>query len=106
MGFYPRGEASGNKTDKGSSNSSTVLSRKLHRPDTLLFSCGATVLVGEDKVSIILRQLLFDMCIAKSGHIQAFLVSILRRVSAGRGSHSQSQGFCEVRQWRLFSTAV
>lgn len=49
MGLYPRGEASGNKTDKGSSNSSTVLSRKRHRPDTLLFSCGATVLVGEDK---------------------------------------------------------
>ena len=66
MGFYPRGEASGNKTDKGSSNSSSVLSRKLHRPDTLLFSGGANVLVGEDKVSIILRQLLLNVRIAKS----------------------------------------
>ena len=51
--YYLRFEYSGNKTEKRSSNPSGVLSRKLDRPDMLLISGGATVLVGEDKVSII-----------------------------------------------------
>ena len=48
---------SGNKTGKRSSNPSGVLSRKLDRPDMLLFSGGATVLVGEAKVSMNVWQL-------------------------------------------------
>ena len=55
--YYLRFEYSGNKTEKRSSNPSGLLSRKLDRPDMLLISGGATVLVGEDKVSIIVWQL-------------------------------------------------
>ncbi len=55
---YLRVEPSGNMTEDRSSNPSSVLSQKLDMPDMLLISGGATVLVGEDKVSIILRQLL------------------------------------------------
>ena len=55
--YYLRFDYSGNKTDKRSSNSSGVLSRKLDRPDMLLVSGGATVLVGEDKVSMNVWQL-------------------------------------------------
>ncbi|DBB06272.1 TPA: hypothetical protein ACH3X1_011850 [Trebouxia sp. C0004] len=54
---YLRFDYSGNKTEKGSSNPSGVLSRKLDRPDMLLVSGGATVLVGEDKVSMNVWQL-------------------------------------------------
>ena len=50
--FYLRFDWSGNKTEKGSSSPSGVLGRKLDRPDMLLISNGATVLVGEDKVSV------------------------------------------------------
>ncbi|DBB09782.1 TPA: hypothetical protein ACH3X3_001411 [Trebouxia sp. C0006] len=46
---YLRFDYSGNKTEKRSSNPSSVLSQRLDRPDMLLTSSGATVLVGEDK---------------------------------------------------------
>lgn len=49
---YLRFDYSGNKTEKRSSNPSSVLSQRLDRPDMLLTSSGATVLVGEDKVSV------------------------------------------------------
>ncbi len=38
----------------------SVLSRQPDRPDMLLISGGATVLVGVDKVSVILRQHVFQ----------------------------------------------
>ncbi len=44
----------------------SVLSRQPDRPDMLLIRGGATVLVGVDKVSSILRPLLFNVCAAKS----------------------------------------
>lgn len=56
---YLRFDYSGNKTEKRSSNPSGVLSRKLDRPDMLLTSSGATVLVGEDKVSVAIWQCWF-----------------------------------------------
>ncbi len=43
----------------------SVLSRQPDRPDMLLISGGATVLVG-DLVSSNLRPLLFNVCAAKS----------------------------------------
>ena len=53
---YLRFDYSGNKTEKRSSNPSGVLSGKLDRPDMLLTSGGATVLVGEDKVRVAIWQ--------------------------------------------------
>lgn len=55
--YYLRFDYSDNKTEKRSSNPSGTLSRKLDRPDMLLVSNGATVLVGEDKINIIVWQL-------------------------------------------------
>lgn len=55
--YYLRFDYSGNKTGKRSSNPSGVLSRKLDKPDMLLVSGGATVLVGEDTVSMNVWQL-------------------------------------------------
>lgn len=54
---YLRFEYSGNTSEKRSGNSSGVLSRTVDRPDMLLISGGATVLVGENEVSIIVWQL-------------------------------------------------
>ena len=63
--YYLRFECSGNKTEKRSSNPSGVLSRELGRPDMLLISGGTTVLVGEDKVSIIV-WIVFNKRVANS----------------------------------------
>ena len=60
---YLRFEYSGNKSEKRSSNPSGVLSQKLDRPDMLLTSSGATVLVGEDKVSVAIWQCWFSKSI-------------------------------------------
>jgi hypothetical protein len=61
---YLRFDYSGNKTEKRSSNPLGVLSRKLDRPDMLLISSGATVLVGEDKVSLAIWKCCFSKSIA------------------------------------------
>ncbi|KAL3155475.1 hypothetical protein ABBQ38_011029 [Trebouxia sp. C0009 RCD-2024] len=47
--YYLRFDYSGNKAEERSSNSSGVLSRQLDRPDMLLVSGGATVLVGQNQ---------------------------------------------------------
>ena len=55
--YYLRFNYLGNKTEKRSSNPCGVLSRRLDRPDMLLISGCATVLVGADKVSMNVWQL-------------------------------------------------
>ena len=57
-------DSSGNKSEKRSSNPSGVLRRKLDRPDMLLISSAATVLVGEDKVSVVIWKCCFSKSIA------------------------------------------
>ncbi|KAL3147880.1 hypothetical protein ABBQ32_002601 [Trebouxia sp. C0010 RCD-2024] len=59
--YYLRFDYSGNKTEKRSSNPPVVLSRKLDRPDMLLVSSGATVLVGEDKAEGHLHEAVQDI---------------------------------------------
>ena len=49
---YLRFDYSGNETEKRGSDLSSMLSQSLDRPDMLLTSNGATVLVGQDKVSV------------------------------------------------------
>ena len=56
---YLRFKYSGSKSEKRSSDPSGVLSQKLDRPDMLLTSSGATVLAGEDKVSVAIWQCWF-----------------------------------------------
>lgn len=48
---YLRFDYSGNKSEKRSNNPSGIVREKLDTPDMLLVSSGASMLVGEDKVS-------------------------------------------------------
>ena len=69
---YLRFEYSGNKSEKRSSNLSGVLSQKLDRPDMLLTSSGATVLVGEDKVGVAIWHCWFSNSIVNTLACQNF----------------------------------
>ena len=91
--YYLRFKYSGNKTKSRSSNPSGVLSRKLDRPDMLLVSSGATVLVGEDKVSMNVWQLCSIsalLTVLTDAKFRPFLMLIWNCMSAGRGPLARS----------------